>query len=104
MLSTVIKVDAVDQCLKSLRSRFVLQSDVLKMTALRDVTPCDPVAVYRSSEAPAASTIGATKQLLHHHPDDGGKKHLRNVGKLLMDYTTQQSRRRPTFIIASVRT
>jgi hypothetical protein len=29
-------------------------------------------------------------------PDDGGRKHLWNVGKLLLDYTAQQSRRQPS--------
>jgi hypothetical protein len=28
-----------------------------------------------------------------HRPDDGGKKHLRNVGKLLRDYAAQYRRR-----------
>jgi hypothetical protein len=28
-----------------------------------------------------------------HRPDDGGSKHLRNVCKLLLDYTAQQPRR-----------
>jgi hypothetical protein len=30
------------------------------------------------------------------NPDDGGRKYLRNVGKLLSDYTTQQPRRQPS--------
>jgi hypothetical protein len=31
-----------------------------------------------------------------HHPDDGGSKHLRNVRKLLPDYTVQQPIRQPS--------
>jgi hypothetical protein len=30
------------------------------------------------------------------HPDDGGSNHLWNIGKLLPDYTAQQSRRQPS--------
>jgi hypothetical protein len=33
---------------------------------------------------------------LNHRPDDGGSKHLWNVGKLLPDYTAQQPRKQPT--------
>jgi hypothetical protein len=33
---------------------------------------------------------------LTHRPDDGDSKHLRNVGKLLPDYRTQQPRRQPS--------
>jgi hypothetical protein len=31
----------------------------------------------------------------HNRPDDGGSKHLRNVGKILRDYTAQHTRRQP---------
>jgi hypothetical protein len=31
-----------------------------------------------------------------HRPDDGGSKHLWNVGKLLSDYTVLQPRRQPS--------
>jgi hypothetical protein len=31
-----------------------------------------------------------------HRPDNGGSKHLWNVGKLLPDYTAQQTRRQPS--------
>jgi hypothetical protein len=31
-----------------------------------------------------------------HRPDDGGSKDLRNVGKLLPDYTVLQPRRQPS--------
>jgi hypothetical protein len=34
-------------------------------------------------------------------PDDGGSKHLRNVGKLLLDYMVQQPRRQPSTMITS---
>jgi hypothetical protein len=34
--------------------------------------------------------------LLTHRPDDGGSKHLWNIGKLLPDYTAQQRRRHPS--------
>jgi hypothetical protein len=30
------------------------------------------------------------------HPDDGGSKHLWNVGKHLPDYTAQQTKRQPS--------
>lgn len=34
---------------------------------------------------------------LHHHgPDDGNKKNIRNSGKLVPDYTTQQPTRQST--------
>jgi hypothetical protein len=32
-------------------------------------------------------------------PDDGGSKHLWNVDKLLPDYTLQQPRRQPSFLL-----
>jgi hypothetical protein len=31
-----------------------------------------------------------------HHPDDGGSKHLWNIGKRLPDYKAQQPRRQPS--------
>jgi hypothetical protein len=36
---------------------------------------------------------------LTHRPDDGGSKQLRNVGKLLPDYTAQQPRRQPSSFV-----
>jgi hypothetical protein len=32
-----------------------------------------------------------------HGPAEGGSHHLRNVGKLLPDYTAQQPRRQPSY-------
>jgi hypothetical protein len=41
---------------------------------------------------------------LTHRPDDGGSRHLLNVGRLPPDYTAQQPRRQPIFTLAAVRT
>jgi hypothetical protein len=49
----------------------VLMAANIKITVFQVVAPCS----------------------LSHRPDDGGSKHLRNVGKLLPDYTAQQPRR-----------
>jgi hypothetical protein len=46
------------------------------------VAPCGLVEVYRRYQP--------------HRPDDGGSKDLRNVGKLLTDYTAIQPRRQPS--------
>jgi hypothetical protein len=43
-------------------------------------------------------------QMTMSRSDDGGNKHLWNVGKLLADYMVQQLRRQAIFIFASVRT
>jgi hypothetical protein len=56
----------------------------LKTTVLWDVEPCSPLEVYRGACC------------LHHQgdrPDDGGRKHLWNISKLLPDYTAQHSTR-----------
>jgi hypothetical protein len=37
------------------------------------------------------------------HPDDGGSKRLRNVGKFLPDYTAQQPRRQPPSLLFVLR-
>jgi hypothetical protein len=41
------------------------------------------------------SVFGAAYEVCNHdpRPDDGGSKHLWNVGKLLPDYTAQHPRR-----------
>jgi hypothetical protein len=55
---------------------------------LLDIVPCSLLEVCQHSR-------GA--YCLHHqgdeHPDDGGSKYLRNISKLLPDYTVQQPRR-----------
>jgi hypothetical protein len=40
--------------------------------------------------------VVAPCSLVTHRPDDGGSKHLRNVGKLLPDYMAEQPRRQPS--------
>jgi hypothetical protein len=40
---------------------------------------CSPVKFYRRFR-------GKPTSYRHHHPDDGGNKYLRNIGKLLPDY------------------
>jgi hypothetical protein len=55
----------------------VLTAASMKMAVLLIVVPCNTV-------------VWATS------PDDGGSKHLWNVGKILPDYTTQKPRRRPS--------
>jgi hypothetical protein len=63
----------------------------LKMAVFWVVAPCRPVEVYRRFKGACC---------LHHQgdecPDDGGRKHLWNVGKLLPDYTTQQPTTQPS--------
>jgi hypothetical protein len=58
------------------------------MTVFWDIAPCSLVEVY--------GWFGGAYCLHHqvyHRPDDGGNKHLWNVGKLLPDYTVQHPRR-----------
>jgi hypothetical protein len=43
-----------------------------------------------------------TGSLRHHRPDDGGSKHLWNVGKVLPDYTAQHSKRQPSSVSSIV--
>jgi hypothetical protein len=52
----------------------------MKMVAFWDVASCSLVDVYRRFRG---------DYYFHHFPDDGGSKHLRNVGKCLPHYTTQ---------------
>jgi hypothetical protein len=54
----------------------------MKMTAFWDTATCSPVEVYRRFR-------GA--YYLIHCPNDGGSKHLWNVGKLLHGATTQKA-------------
>jgi hypothetical protein len=53
------------------------------------VALCNLVEFTDVLEALAVSIIRA----MSNRPDDGGSKHLSNVGKLLPDYTAQQPRR-----------
>jgi hypothetical protein len=53
--------------------------------------------------AATANTASITRGHDRNRPDDGGSKHLRNVGKLLLDYTAQHPRRQVIFIVAAVR-
>jgi hypothetical protein len=55
------------------------------------VAPCILVEALRLLKVPAASIIRA----MSHRPDDGGSKHLWNVGKLLLNYTEQRPCRKP---------
>jgi hypothetical protein len=54
----------------------------LEMAVFWVVTPCSHVEFDRRFRSAA--------------PEDGGSKHLWNVGKLLPDYTAQQPRRQPS--------
>jgi hypothetical protein len=57
-----------------------------KMTVFWDVAPCSLVEIERRFRGAYC--------LLHqaHHPDNGGSKHLLNVGQFPRDYTVQHSR------------
>jgi hypothetical protein len=59
----------------------------MKATVFWDVAPYSLAKVV--SEVLAVSIIMMSTDC----PDDGGSKHLRNVGKLLPDYTAQYLRR-----------
>jgi hypothetical protein len=59
----------------------------MKMAVFWVVAPCSLAQVYRRF-------IGAC--CLHHRPDVGGSKNVRNVGELPPDYTAQQPRRQPS--------
>jgi hypothetical protein len=50
-------------------------------------------SIMRSVSILSAATVEA---VVSHHPDDGGSKHLWNVGKLQTDYTAQHPRRQPS--------
>jgi hypothetical protein len=66
----------------------VLTATGMKMTVLGDIAPCSLVEIeWRFRGA----------YCLHHQGNDGGSKHLSNVGKLLPDYTAQQPRRQPSW-------
>jgi hypothetical protein len=53
----------------------------MNMTVFWDVAPCSLAEVF---------------DVLEDRPDDGGSKHLLNVGKFLPDYTAQHPRRQPS--------
>jgi hypothetical protein len=53
------------------------------------VAPCSLVEVHRRFRGTCC---------LHHRPDDGGRKYLRNVGKFLPDYTALQTRGHSSFV------
>jgi hypothetical protein len=60
----------------------------MKMAVNCVVAPCSLIEVFQRFRGTCC---------LHHQGDeDGGSKHLRNVGKLLPDYTVLQSRRQPS--------
>jgi hypothetical protein len=56
----------------------ILTAASMKMTASWDAASCSLAEVYS--------------------PDDGGRKHLWNISKLLLDYTAQQPRGQPSSI------
>jgi hypothetical protein len=66
----------------------VLTATSMNMTLLWNVAPYSLVEVYRRFRSAS---------FIHHQgihrPDDWGSKYLWNVGKLLPDYTAQQTRR-----------
>jgi hypothetical protein len=68
----------------------VLTAVSMKMAVFWVLAPCILVEVYRRVRGLCC---------LHHHciecPDDGGSKQLRNVSRLLADYTAQQPLRQP---------
>jgi hypothetical protein len=61
---------------------------IMKMAVFWFVALCSLIEVFQHFRGPCS--------LHHHHPDDGGSKDLRNVGKLLPDYTALQPRRQPS--------
>jgi hypothetical protein len=61
------------------------------MTLFWVVTSCRLVEVYRRFRGACCPPQKGT-----HRPDDGGNKHLWNVGELLPDYTALQPRRQPS--------
>jgi hypothetical protein len=63
------------------------QVHILKMTVFWDVAPCSLVEFYRRFRGACC---------LQYRPDDGGSKHIWNVGKRLPDYAAQQPRRQPS--------
>jgi hypothetical protein len=66
----------------------VLTAASMKIIVFWDVAPCSLIEVYQR--------FRGTYCIHHHSPDDGGSKHLRNVGKFLPDYTAQHPRRQPS--------
>jgi hypothetical protein len=66
------------------------------MAVFSFVASCSLVEVYRRCRGAPSSGRRVSCTLLTRRPDDGGSKHLWNVGKLLPDYTAQQPRRQPS--------
>jgi hypothetical protein len=62
----------------------ILKFRPVKTSIFSDVAPCSVVEVYWRYRGAYCH---------HHRPDDGGSKHLWNVGKLLPDYMAQHLRR-----------
>jgi hypothetical protein len=60
---------------------------LLRMAVFWVMAQCSLVDVYRRFRDTCC---------LHHQGDDGGRKYLWNVGKLLPDYTALQPRRQPS--------
>jgi hypothetical protein len=54
----------------------------------------EAVVAYFEGTIPAFAAEVLTASIIRtYRPDDGGSKHLWNVGQFLRDYTAQQSRR-----------
>jgi hypothetical protein len=73
----------------------VLTAASVKLTDFWVVTPCSLVEVYRRFSGACC---------LHHQANDGDGKHLRNVRKLLPDYTAKQPRRQMVYLTHQVST
>jgi hypothetical protein len=73
------------QILRILVGFEILTVASIKMSVFWVVVPCSLVEVKRR--------FRGTCRLHHYCPDDGGSKHLRNIGKLLPDYMALQPRR-----------
>jgi hypothetical protein len=62
------------------------------------------VTIHSQQSGEDGSQLGCSGRSLSIHPDDGGSKHIRNVGTLLPDYTAPTTHKTVTFIFAAMRT
>jgi hypothetical protein len=71
----------------------VLVAMSMKMNVFWDVAQCNPVETDRRFR-------GA--YCLHHQGDNGGSKHLRNIGQFVPNYTVQLPRRQSSSVLSLI--
>jgi hypothetical protein len=116
ILKSLLKLTQTPTALQPLPAPWVrVQYAVSTDTSIVPITPCrllisvwkgtwinektyynQTETIYVQRKIPCLKKLQLWKWLSSHRPDDGGSKHLWNIGKLLPDYTAQQPTKRPS--------